>query len=83
MGIFFILHSILIAYVMYPFSKYNTVCALVVLAHWLTNDFFCVLTQFEARVFRRTLFGTRHAPRITRAHVFLLMASQAIKHVML
>lgn len=77
--IFFLLHYVLILYILYPFSPGNTILAIIVYVSWILNDNFCILTQMEYLCFNQTCFLIGVPRAVSKYEKCLLLLSQIIK----
>jgi len=74
--IFFFFHY---CFIIYPFSSYNSIIAIIVYLSWLFNNNYCILIQLEYKYFNETcLFLTIPKP-ISKYEKILLLSSQIIK----
>ena len=79
--IYFCIHYILTAYVLYPFSPYNTILAITVYISWILNDNYCILSQLEYKYFKKTCWSNKLRPVCTKEK-YVLFVSQCIKYFM-
>jgi hypothetical protein len=75
----FIFHYLIVAYIIYPFSKYNTYLAICTYSLWHINNNYCILSQIEYNYFNCTSCS-KNLNRISSKEKYLLLTSQFIKH---
>ena len=81
--IFFLLHYLFILYVIYPFSRYNSIVALLIYIHWFYNNNKCILSEIECYYFNETLFLQTKVKPISKYEKNILIISQLIKFIFL
>ena len=81
--IIFFFHYLFILYVLYPFSPYNTILALLVYISWIYNKNYCILTQIEYKYYNETCMLTTKVRQISKYEKYLLIFSQLIKFIFL
>jgi hypothetical protein len=81
--IIFFFHYLFIFYVLYPFSPYNSIVALLVYISWIYNKNYCILSQIEYKYFNETCILTTKLKPISKYEKYLLLLSQLIKFIFL
>jgi hypothetical protein len=81
--IIFFFHYLFIFYVLYPFSPYNSIVALLVYISWIYNKNYCILSQIEYKYFNETFILSTKLKPISKYKKYLLLISQFIKLIFL
>jgi hypothetical protein len=79
----FLLHYLLILYVIYPFSPYNTILTIIIYISWLCNNNKCILSEIEYYYYNETLFFQTKVRKISKYEKNILIISQIIKFILL
>ena len=74
----FLAHYACTAYILYPFSSYNSILATAVYVSWMLNHNYCILSQVEYRLFKQTCWSKILRP-VSRKEKYFLLSSQCVK----